>query len=343
MAIVDELNVYLRDTHLKKEVVDNVSLQSPIWPRFRSNTIIAAGDNITWNGRFKNSGRVQQGGEGYVIPLKMSNTNDQCSIPIRDIVAPLQLSKTRAKKIKAMSKAALGDYVTAGREAVMAELGDHLGRSIYSDGTLESNAEANPLPNLHGMAAAASRTATYAGISPTDAAGWAAATLNLASATGGSWAGLTFTATAPTLTEIQLSTSVFYLPRLLDAVIDQCTFGTQMPDLITMPPTYYGIMHQIILGKQALDNRDKFGFRGFTYKGCDVVMDKLSPLTVISVWTTPKLAVAGLPGNQDSPEPLVDVPATDFMVAECGFSGNVAFLERRAFGQIQGLNATILT
>lgn len=346
MGLIERVSTYVRDSKYDTSAHDAISNASPALARIMKKKVQpCTGENITWTPQISYAGRIQSGAAGYVVPLKQSEVHQLATVPSEDILQPIQLSnnilKRNAKSVEGDKM--LSSYIDARVMNAINEMKEYIGRSLYSDGTPESNAEGGIVPNLAGMGIICKRDNTYAGLSPALYPSWQPAELIMNSSSGGTWAGFTFSGTAPTFAEMISSTDEYYLPGLLDVIIDYCTFGSSMPDLITCGPLYHSFLHRAISNKEQVV-KGSFGFPSFTYRGISVEMDKLCPAGEIYVWTTETLGFGAVPGQ------LIQLEEggfervgknTDYVVNNMLFSGNLVCTDRRKNGRLSGLSTTL--
>lgn len=357
MALTETLSTWVRDSHPETKVFDNISNQSAFLADLvggdsKSKMKDVTGENITWNAVLGDTDATQYGGEGYLIDLELSDVVDQCSVAVKDWTHPVMLSWNKIKKNMAGKTAAagskwLGDYLNERVAAAEREFGEFLGTSIWSAGAQTTNARGKARPNLNGMGEICVRDGTYANVTVANAPTWQANVLDVSSTTGGDWANLDFTGTAPTITELtsaSTSNGVFYLPNLLDVVLTASQNGNRSVNRIYTNQFYFNMLHGLIREKQQVTT-NQWGFKTFNYSGVPVVLDKLCPNGKIYCVNLDALRIGGVPGMKGTigkfEKPLGD--SSDFYSANIFYSGNMWITERRSCGAIVGLPTTKAT
>jgi hypothetical protein len=298
----------------------------------------AGGENVTFSIRYRGENTAQEWAEfatARIVPREIHTTP---TLPLQSIAVPVALSAKRMKRIagKADGAQELIDYTGEKAEAGKDCMTDHLARSVWSDGTDETNDYGDRLCNLTGLKAVLARGSSYASISPTDAPEWNPAQIDFATAASGAWAGYTISG-SNSLSDIIDTSDPLYLGNVMDSMIAQTEFDGESTNLIMADIKGYELILKMLHPTQRQNSDIGYGsFKGVFWQGIPVVRERnatflgtgATKANIVGL-NTKLFEIACVPGAEIAFENFEKVKGTDAVLGMYLFDGQMICRSRR--------------
>jgi hypothetical protein len=341
VSIATSLTDFVRKSRIPG-VFDTATKTSPLFMDLKKNMKPAGGGAIEFALRYQAHGRTMAWGEFAEAPPMKRDVITTGTLSTIDIAEPVDISNTRLRNINSGANGAtlLVNYLNSMTQAAEDSITQHLSGSLFSSGAISANAFGQPLNNLTGLSAIVSNTATYAGVAVADAPGWKSNTITLgtADATGASNLGVILTGSEGLVADLLVASHTTYLQKLLDIVINNCSWNGESPSMIVTDLNGMALIEQLLFPQQRYQQDTAYaGFKAIFYRNIPVFMDRLCPANTIYVLNTKYLELHAVPGAEITFDTFRYRAGTDVMTGMYLFSGNIACTSRRHQGAIFNL------